>query len=181
MKRALLIVAVLAACSLAVFIGVKYNTPATAGMSTITDMEMDGVHGQTGIHLEITGLNVESGNMAWEDKDGFTGAGATGAVILSGVSTPTFMFTADIDVGTTAAGTSYLSIDPPAIPAAFWNPLFGVSAPGGANNLAPLIYGDFSVNDVIIGDGVAATAESLGKFSSQNFVFAVEYIRIAGH
>ena len=99
---------------------------------------------------------------------------------MSGISLPTFQFThVDIDAGSTA-NTSYIQINVPAVPGVWWNPLYSIPNPG-FDDKAPLIYGDFSVESVIIGDSITATGPSLGKFVSRNFFLAVDYIRISGH
>ncbi|MBU2489073.1 MAG: hypothetical protein KKA60_06755 [Proteobacteria bacterium] len=149
MKRTLFWVAVIALLPLA----------AWAGMTAITDTELQDVKGQTGITIDMS-VTMSAGDMAWEDKDGFTGAGATGAVILSGVTMPSVSLSGVIiDAGSTAT-TSYLQIDT------------------GAGNL---ITGDFIINDLIIGDAIGATVESLGKFQISDTAISFGKIKISGH
>lgn len=149
MKRTLFWVAVIALVPLA----------AWAGMTAITDTELQEVKGQTGITIDMN-VSISAGDMGWEDADGFTGAANTGAVILSGVSMPTFsMSGVVIDAGSTG-NTSYLSIDT------------------GSTNL---ITGTFEIGSVIIGTTLDSTVESLGKFRIKDNAISFGQIKISGH
>lgn len=150
MKRTLFWVAVIALVPLA----------AWAGMTAITDTELQEVKGQTGITIDMA-VSISAGDMGWEDADGFTGALNTGAVILSGVSLPTFSLSGVvIDAGTSAAGTSYLSIDT------------------GSTNV---ITGTFEIGDLIIGTTLDSSVVSLGKFRIRDNQISFGQIKISGH
>jgi hypothetical protein len=134
---------------------------AWAGMTAITDNELQGVQGQTGITISAS-VGMTATGMGWEDNDGFSGASGTGAVILSGVTMPTVSLTGVIiDAGTnTATTTSYLQIDT------------------GASNL---ITGDFVISKLIIGTSLAATSKNLGKFQVTGNGISFGKIKISGH
>lgn len=132
---------------------------ALAGMTAISDSELQDVEGQTGITINMT-LSVTAGTVSWQDNDGFTGCTSTGAVILSGMTMPTVTVTnVDIDAGT-CTGTSWLAI-----------------ATGTSN----LISGDMTITDVIIGNADTATQYSLGKFVQTGIGISFGTIKIAGH
>lgn len=149
MKRTMFWMAVIAMIPLA----------AWAGMTAITDTEMQDVKGQTGITISMD-LAVSAGDMGWLDTDGFTGATGAGAVILSGVSLPTISLSSvTIDAGTNTTG-SFLSIDT------------------GATNM---IAGTMVIQDLVIGSALTATASSLGKFQVNDVAISFGAIKISGH
>jgi len=132
---------------------------ALAGMTAISDSELQDVEAQAGITLNMS-LSVTQASMAWQDNDGFTGCTSTGAVILSGLVMPTITVSnVNIDAGT-CAGTSWLAIDT------------------GSSNL---ISGDMTIGDVVIGSSDTATTQSLGKFTQRGVGISFGTIKIAGH
>jgi hypothetical protein len=132
---------------------------AWAGMSAITDTELQDVKGQTGITIDMS-VSISAGDMAWEDDDGFGGAGSTGAVIQSGMTMPTISFSnVIVDAGTNTT-SSYLQIDT------------------GTTNL---ITGTMIISDLIIGDSITATSNSLGKFQVNAVAISFGKIKISGH
>jgi len=135
---------------------------ALAGMKIASDDDLENIQGQVGITLSMS-TTVKAGDIAWEDADGLQAAtGTTGAVILSGVTTPSISISnVIIDAGIFAATTtSYLVLDT------------------GTQNI---ISGDFTVNGVIIGNGSAATIANLGKLRVRNTLVTLGVIKIAGH
>lgn len=132
---------------------------ALAGMKIASDEDMEAVQGQVGITITMN-TTVSAGDISWEDKDGFTGGASTGAVVLSGVTTPNIAISnVIIDAGTTNS-VSYLQIDT------------------GVNNI---ISGDFVVNSIIVGSGYAATTADLGKLTIRNTKVSFGTIKISGH
>jgi hypothetical protein len=132
---------------------------ALAGMTAISDSELQDVEGQTGITISMT-MSVTAGSISWEDDDGFGTCTSTGAVILSGMTMPTVSVSSvDIDAGT-CSGTSWLAI-----------------ATGTSN----LISGDMTITDLIIGNADTATQYSLGKFVQRGIGISFGTIKIAGH
>lgn len=132
---------------------------ALAGMKVASDEDMEAVQGQVGITITMA-TTVSAGDISWEDKDGFTGGASTGAVVLSGVTTPAINISnVIIDAGTTA-GVSYLQIDT------------------GVNNI---ISGDFVVNSIVIGNLSTATLQDLGKLRVRSTRVSVGTIKISGH
>lgn len=132
---------------------------AIAGMTAISDSELQDVEGQTGITISMN-MSVTAGTVSWEDDDGFAGCTSTGAVILSGMTMPDVSITSvDIDAGT-CSGTSWLAI-----------------ATGDSN----LISGDMTITDLIIGSSDTATQYSLGKFTQTDIGISFGTIKIAGH
>jgi hypothetical protein len=115
---------------------------AWAGMTAISDVELEEVDGQTGISISMS-MTMSANQFAWEDNDGFGATLSTGAVILSNVTLPAISLDGvDINAGT-SGGSSYLSIDT------------------GATDL---ISGDMTIGAVVIGSSWNATTPSLGKF-----------------
>lgn len=132
---------------------------AWAGMTAVSDVELEEIDGQTGISIDAT-MSTTATMMSWEDDDGFSGATSTGAVILSGMTLPNISLSnVVIDVGTTA-GTSYLAI-----------------ATGNSN----IISGDMTIQDIVIGSNDGATTESLGLFQVQGIGMGFGTIKISGH
>jgi len=135
---------------------------ALAGMKIASDDDLEAIQGQVGITLSMS-TTVKAGDISWEDADGLqAGTGTTGAVILSGVTTPSISISnVIIDAGIYAATTtSYLVLDT------------------GTQNI---ISGDFVVNGIIIGNGNAATVANLGKLTVRNTLVTLGVIKIAGH
>jgi len=132
---------------------------ALAGMTAISDSELQDVEAQAGITLNMS-LGVTMTSMAWQDNDGFATCTSTGAVILSGLTMPTISISnVNIDAGT-CSSTSWLAIDT------------------GSSNL---ISGDMTINDVVIGTSDTATVMSLGKFTQRGIGITFGTIKIAGH
>jgi hypothetical protein len=145
---------------LAVLLMVLAPVSAMAGMTAASDMDMADVSGQTGITISMT-MSVTATGFAWGDDDGF---GATytdpGWVVLSGLSLPTIALSGvTIDAGTSAAGTSRLQI-------------------GTVGNI---ISGDLTIDAVVIGDGPAAVAPSIGEIRVTGIAVGFGNILIGGH
>jgi len=132
---------------------------ALAGMTAISDSELQDVEGQTGITISMT-MTVTMSTQAWEDSDGFSGCTTMGAVVMTNVVMPTIALSnVNIDAGT--CGTlSYLSIDT-----------------GNAN----IISGDTTIGDLVIGTSASATTASLGKFVTTGLGISFGNIKIRGH
>lgn len=132
---------------------------ALAGMTAISDTELQDVDGQTGITVSMD-MNIAMGGMSWQDNDGFDSCTSTGAVVMSGVTMPTVSLSSvTIDAGTCSA-TSWLAI-----------------ATGTAN----LVTGSMTITDLIIGASDTVTVQSLGKFSQSGIGIRFGTIKIAGH
>jgi len=132
---------------------------AMAGMTAISDSELQDVEGQIGISITMT-MTVTAATQAWEDGDGYTSCTSTGAVVLSGMVMPTISLSAvDIDVGT-CGGTSYLAINT------------------GASNI---ITGDTTITDLVIGNSASASSASLGKIVTTGLAIGFGTIKINGH
>jgi len=132
---------------------------ALAGMTAISDSELQDVEAQAGITITAT-VAMTASSMAWQDNDGFTSCTSTGAVILSGLVMPSIAISmVNIDAGT-CSGTSWLAIDT------------------GTSNL---ISGDMTIGDIVIGTTDTATTQSLGKFTQRGIGISFGTIKIAGH
>jgi hypothetical protein len=132
---------------------------AWAGMTAISDTELQNVKGQTGITISMDTAMAATG-IGWEDSDGYDSTSTTGAVILSGVTVPSLsMNNVLIDAGTSSAGTSFLQI-----------------ATGQHT-----VTGTFTISSVIIGTSLTATGPSLGKFQVTGVDMSFGTVKIAGH
>jgi len=132
---------------------------AMAGMSAVSDMDLEEVTGQTGITLTMA-VTVTATSMAWGDSDGFGTYSTAGWVILSSVTMPSVnLSNVTIDCGSDAT-TSILQIDL------------------GTTNL---IQGNLTIGNVIIGTTASATTQSLGEIRMVGLGVATGAIRISGH
>lgn len=132
---------------------------ALAGMTAISDSELQDVEGQTGVTISMT-LGVTATGMAWEDDDGFGVCSTTGAVILSNMTMPNISLSnVNIDAGS-CGGTSWLAI---------------------ATGSGDIISGTMIIEDVLIGSAWNATDESLGKIVQTGIGISLGTIQIAGH
>jgi len=132
---------------------------AMAGMTAVSDVDLEGVTGQTGITISMT-VTVTASSLAWGDSDGFGTYTTEGWVILSSVTMPnTSLTNVTIDVGSDGT-TSILQIDV------------------GSGNL---IQGDMTIGSVIIGTTATASTESIGEIRMTGLGIKTGAIRIRGH
>lgn len=92
---------------------------ALARMSSLDDVDLDEVLGQTGVSIDLT-FHVIDSYIAWEDGDGNGGTTTKGALTLSGFKIDSDGSGGDLDlqgltydVGATGAGVGYLAIGLP--------------------------------------------------------------------
>jgi hypothetical protein len=132
---------------------------AIAGMSAVSDVDLEEVTGQTGITLTMN-VSVSATSMAWGDSDGFGTYSTAGWVILSSVTMPAInLSNVTIDVGSDGT-TSILQIDL------------------GTTNL---IQGNLTIGNVVIGTTSTATTQSLGEIRMVGLGVSTGAIRISGH
>jgi hypothetical protein len=133
---------------------------AWAGMTAITDTELQNVKGQTGITISMDASMGATG-MAWYDSDGYaTSTSTAGAVILSDVTLPSTSITGlQIDAGT-ESGTSYLYL---------------------TNTGGNIVTGDMTIGDLIIGSNLTSSSASLGEFQITGCSMTFTQIKISGH
>jgi hypothetical protein len=130
-----------------------------AGMTAVSDVDLEEVTGQTGITITMT-VTVEATSMAWGDSDGFGTYTTQGWVILSNVSMPsTNLDGVTIDCGSHGT-TSILQIDV------------------GTDNL---IEGNLTIGNVIIGTTASASTESIGEIRMVGLGIKTGAIQIQGH
>jgi hypothetical protein len=148
-------------CILAALLLVLAPLTALAGMSAVSNEDLQDVTGRVGITLSMT-MNVTASSFAWGDDDGFGTYTTDGWVILSGLSLPTIQITGiTIDAGTTTGGTSYLCI----------------GNPGGGN----VVTGTLTIGDLIIGSTANSTTQSIGEVTVNGIGISFDSILISGH
>jgi hypothetical protein len=146
-------------CLLAALALVLLPASAMAGMTAVSDVDLEGVTGQTGITITMT-VTVEATTMAWGDSDGFGTYSTEGWVILSDVTMPnTNLDNVTIDCGSDGT-TTILQIDV------------------GNDNL---IEGNLTIGDVVIGTTASASTESIGEIRMTGLGIKTGAIRIKGH
>jgi len=132
---------------------------AIAGMTAVSNLDLEEVTGQTGITLTVA-VTVRATSMAWGDSDGFGTYSTAGWVILSSVTMPSVnLSNVTIDAGSDGA-TSILQIDL------------------GTTNL---VQGNLTIGNVIIGTTSTATTQSLGEIRYVGLGVATGAIRLSGH
>jgi len=132
---------------------------AIAGMSAVSDMDLEEVTGQTGITITMN-VTVVATSMAWGDSDGFGTYSTQGWVILSTVTMPAVNLQGvTIDCGSDGS-LSILQIDV------------------GTGNL---IQGNLTIGAVIIGTTASATTQSIGEIRMVGLGVQTGAIRISGH
>jgi len=132
---------------------------AMAGMTAVSDVDLEEVTGQTGITITMN-VTVTATSMAWGDSDGFGTYSTAGWVILSTVAMPSLTLTGvTIDCGSNGTDT-ILQID------------LGTTS---------LISGNLTIGNVIIGTTASATTASLGEIRMVGLGVTTGAIRIAGH
>jgi hypothetical protein len=132
---------------------------AMAGMTAVSDVDLEGVTGQTGITISMT-VTVQADSMAWGDSDGFGTYCTQGWLILSTVSMPNVQLTnVTIDCGSDGS-TSMLQINL------------------GTSNL---IQGNLTIGNVIIGTTANAVTQSIGEIRMTNLGIKTGAIQISGH
>jgi len=132
---------------------------AMAGMTAVSDVDLEGVTGQTGITITMN-VTVSADSMAWGDSDGFGTYSTAGWLVLSAVTTPSVNLTnVTIDCGSDAT-TSILQIDL------------------GTSNL---IQGNLTIGNVIIGTTSNASTASIGEIRMTGLGIKTGAIQIKGH
>jgi len=132
---------------------------AMAGMQAVSDVDLEGVSGQTGITITMA-VTVLATSMAWGDSDGFGTYSTMGWVILRNVTLPAVNLSGvTIDAGSDAT-LAILQIDV------------------GTGNL---IQGDLTIGNVVIGTTATATTQSLGEIRATSLGVKTGAIRISGH
>ncbi|MEW5733783.1 MAG: DUF6160 family protein [Thermodesulfobacteriota bacterium] len=139
-----------------------------AGMSAVSQKELGEVQGQTGVTLQITALNVVANTVAWGDDNGFAPYTTAGWAILGGVDLPNVHIGGLFDVGGNTTTTYFLWTKPTTI---------------------PLLEGNLTVADIILGSSATSTTPSLGELRVNSLVLDVgtpiggglAQIRIAAH
>jgi hypothetical protein len=132
---------------------------AMAGMSAVSDVDLEEVTGQTGITITMT-VTVSATSVAWGDSDGFGTYSTEGWVILSSIAMPSVNLDGvTIDVGSDGTD-SILQIDV------------------GTDNI---IEGNLTIGDVIIGTTASASTESIGEIRMTGLGIKTGAIQIMGH
>jgi len=132
---------------------------AMAGMTAVSDVDLEGVTGQTGITITMN-VTVSADSMAWGDSDGFGTYTTAGWLVLSSVTTPSVNLTnVTIDCG--SDGT---------------NAILQINL--GTSNL---IQGNLTIGNVIIGTTSSATTESIGEVRMTGLGIKTGAIQIKGH
>jgi hypothetical protein len=132
---------------------------AMAGMQAVSDVDLEGVTGQTGITISMT-VTIQATSMAWGDSDGFGTYTTAGWVVLRNVTMPNTKLTnVTIDCGSDGTN-SILQIDV------------------GTGNL---IEGTLIIGNVVIGTTSSATTESIGEIRATGLGIKTGAIRISGH
>jgi len=132
---------------------------AIAGMSAVSDVDLEEVTGQTGITITMN-VTVTASSMAWGDSDGFGTYSTQGWVVLSSVTMPSITLSGvTIDCGSDGTN-SILQIDV------------------GTGNL---ISGNLTIGNVIIGTTAASSTASIGEIRMVGLNVQTGAIRISGH
>jgi hypothetical protein len=132
---------------------------AMAGMQAVSDVDLEGVTGQTGITISMT-VTVTATSLAWGDSDGFGTYTTEGWVVLRDVTMPnTNLQNVTIDCGSDGSD-AVLQIDV------------------GSGNL---ISGNLTIGNVVIGTTSDATTESIGEIRATGLGIQTGAIRIKGH
>jgi len=132
---------------------------AMAGMTAVSDVDLEGVTGQTGITISMT-VTVVADSMAWGDSDGFGTYTSAGWLVLSSVSTPNVQLTnVTIDCGSDATN-AFLQINV-----------------GNGN----LIQGNLTIGNVVIGTTSSAATQSIGEVRMTGLGIKTGAIQISGH
>lgn len=132
---------------------------AMAGMSAVSDVDLEGVTGQTGITITMN-VTITASTIAWGDSDGFGTYTSAGWVVLSDVTMPALNLSGvTIDVGSDGTD-SVLQIDV------------------GTGNL---IQGTMIIGDVVIGTTSSASTESIGEIRVTGLGVKTGAIQIKGH
>jgi len=133
---------------------------AMAGMSAVSDTDLEEVTGQVGLTITMT-VTVTASTIAWGDSDGFGPTYTSqGWVILSNVTTPNFQLTGvTIDAGSDNS-SAYVCINT------------------GATNI---ISGNMTIGALIIGTTGTATGASTGEIRMTGLGVQVGALIISGH
>jgi len=130
-----------------------------AGMTAVSDFDLEEVTGQTGLTVTMN-TTVTATSIAWGDSDGFGTYSTAGWVILSSVTMPGISLQGvTIDCGSDGS-TSLLQIDV------------------GTGNL---ISGNLTIGNVIIGTTSTASTQSLGQVQMSGLGIKTGAIRMSGH
>jgi len=132
---------------------------AMAGMTTASELDLEGVTGQVGLTVTMTSMNVTATDVAWGDNDGFTGATTQGWLRLQGVKFPTIAIPSmEIYMGSTAS-TSYIAIV----------------------TTGNIVTGDLTISSITVGNTANAATQSLGELRVGGIGVSFGTIQIAGH
>ena len=131
---------------------------AMAGMTTASELDLEGVTGQVGMTIDMS-MSVTATDVAWGDSDGFGTYTTAGWLRLRNVALPTISINGlVVDTGSSAT-TSYIALA----------------------TTGNLITGDLTIASIIVGSTATATTESLGELRVQGIGVSFGTIRIAGH
>lgn len=132
---------------------------AMAGMTAVSDVDLEGVTGQTGITITMA-VTVQADSIAWGDSDGFGTYTTAGWLVLSSVSTPAVnLSNVTIDCGSDGTD-SILQINL------------------GTSNL---VEGNLTIGNVVIGTTSTASAPSIGEIRMTGLGVKTGAIQIKGH
>jgi len=146
-------------CVIAALVLLLLPGAAMAGMTAVSDFDLEEVTGQTGITITMN-VTVVATSMAWGDSDGFGTYSTAGWVILSTVTMPAVNLQGvTIDCGSDGT-TSILQIDV------------------GTGNL---IQGNLTVGAVIIGTTASASTQSTGEIRMVGLGVRTGAIQLKGH
>jgi len=130
-----------------------------AGMTAVSEMDLEEVSGQTGLTITMN-VTVAADSMAWGDSDGFGTYSTQGWLILSTVTMPSVnLQNVTIDCGSDGT-TSILQINL------------------GTGNL---IGGNLTIGNTIIGTTATATTQSIGEVRMVNLGVKTGAIKLMGH
>lgn len=131
---------------------------AMAGMTTASELELEGVTGQVGMTIDMS-MSVVATDVAWGDSDGFGTWTSAGWLRLRNVSLPTISVNGlVVDIGN-GASTSYIALA----------------------TTGNLITGNLTIESIVVGSTATATTESLGELRVGGIGVSFGTIRIAGH
>jgi hypothetical protein len=132
---------------------------AMAGMTAVSDVDLEGVTGQTGITITMN-VTVSADSIAWGDSDGFGTYTTQGWLVLSSVTTPSVnLQNVTIDCGSDGT-TALLQINL------------------GTSNL---IQGNLTIGSVVIGTTSNASTASIGEIRMTGLGVKTGAIQISGH
>ena len=131
---------------------------AMAGMTSASELELEGVTGQVGMTIDMN-MSVVATDVAWGDSDGFGTYTTSGWLRLRNVTLPTISVAGLVVDQGTGAGVSYIALA----------------------TTGNLITGALTIESVVVGSTATATTESLGELRVGGIGVSFGTIRISGH